>query len=587
MCGCLLGSKHCRALWGFQHGIQFVADFRVEELRTATTQPGPKATVTGMRAVCSSDNPIVTHTALKVMRAGGNAIDAAISACMVQAAVEPFMTNHAGIVVLLYWEATTGRTYQLNATGTFPPYLAPFHPVGALGGYAPPGAPGPSACIPGFIPGLGEMHRRFGTRPWAELCEDAIDWAETGHPVSAIEHMVYTLFRDFYVHWPEGRAFFMPDGELPAFGTQFRSREMAKTLRRLAQEGPSYFTKGAWAQHFVARANELGWPIELFDMEANPPRWQEPLQWTHGDYRVVQLAPPERQGVYCALVLGILDHLGIAELEPNSADELYYLAHTLRWAERECGYLHDPHIFEVPLDVWLDSGYHAMAARVISSSVPKANLHHHVELTSSIPALVASGAIAGSTRRPRQPAGSCELAIVDSDGNWVQMMNTLQSGGIPCAVVDGIPMVGSHSSFGHMAGAFDSWLIPGARIRSTLGCTMLMRDSRPVLSLGTPGNVYCTVPQVLRHLLVHKLDPYTAISLPRMLPLSDEYEMTIESRISLDSRIALTRRGLHLNLTPPYDINMGSFQVASRDVDTGLLMACADPRRGGTAAGIP
>ena len=81
---------------------------------------------------------------------------------------------------------------------------------------------------------------------------------------------------------------------------------MPKTLRRLADEGPEYFTHGDWARHFVALANELGWKIKLEDMSSNPPRWDEPITYRHKGYEIAQPTPPQRQAVYCALVLGIL-----------------------------------------------------------------------------------------------------------------------------------------------------------------------------------------------------------------------------------------------------------------------------------------
>ncbi len=156
---------------------------------------GPKAPVTGLKAAASTDSAIVTDTILRVMKEGGNAVDAAIAGCLVQAAVEPFMTNHTGTVTFLYYEAKTGRRYQLDSVGTFPDGLAPFKPI-------PPQPHGyammpPSACIPGFMPGLKAIFERFGTKPWARLCEDAIRWADEGHPVSSFELAVNIFSQDF------------------------------------------------------------------------------------------------------------------------------------------------------------------------------------------------------------------------------------------------------------------------------------------------------------------------------------------------------------------------------------------------------
>src|SRR5436305_12685320 len=118
--------------------------------------PGPKAPVEGLKAAVTTDSAIVTKTIMKVLEAGGNAADAGIAGAMVQAAVEPFMTNHAGLITMLYYEAKTGKIHQLDSLGGHPSGLPPFKPVPpSMGSYA---AMPPSAIIPGFMPGLKAIH---------------------------------------------------------------------------------------------------------------------------------------------------------------------------------------------------------------------------------------------------------------------------------------------------------------------------------------------------------------------------------------------------------------------------------------------
>ena len=240
---------------------------------------GQKTVIRDKLAVCSSSQPIVTETMLQVLRDNGNAADAAIAGSLVQAVVEPHMTNHAGSVAILYWEASTGKAYHLNGHGTLVPDLPPFRPVPPIGiRFAMPGS-NPCAAIPGFIPALGEFHARFGSKPWADLCQPAMEWAKNGHPVSSFEYGVLQEEIRFYTYFPSGRELFTPNGFLPEVGQTFATPALAETMRHLADEGPEYFTTGDWAKHFVAEANLLGWPITLKDMTAIPPRWQEPLRY--------------------------------------------------------------------------------------------------------------------------------------------------------------------------------------------------------------------------------------------------------------------------------------------------------------------
>jgi gamma-glutamyltranspeptidase/glutathione hydrolase len=548
---------------------------------------GPKPVIRGKKVVCSSSQPIVTDTMVEVMRAGGNAVDAAIAASLVQAVVEPHMTNHAGSLAFLYWEASSGKAYHLNGHGTLVPGVEPFRPVPPIGIRFASAELSPCAAIPGFIPALGEMHRRFGSRPWADLCQPALEWAQRGHPVTSFEYGVLQEELRFYTYFPAGRELFTPNGFLPEVGEIFHTPALAETMRCLAAEGPQYFTQGDWAKHFVAAANELGWPISLKDMTAIPPRWQEPLRYAHRGNEIIQFRPPERTGVFTAFVLGVLANFNLQEIGhySQSAEGLYLMAHALRRANWEMGLLYDPKTFDVPIETWLSKDYQRYAAEILRHSYPKVDLSEHICLTSGKPALVAAGLPTGYAGKTHQPGGSCELSIVDAQGNWVQMLNTLQGGGIPGMVVDGVPMVGSHVRT-DMSADMSGWFTGGGYSRSIIGSSIVLRDGHPWLALGTPGNVYCTMPQVLSSILDFGMDPYEAAVLPRMDPLRDDYVLEIESRIPADIIMGIAKMGIQIQPLPMYDYNMGSFQICWRDEKTGDMNCCADPRRVGKADGF-
>src|SRR5262249_44740063 len=149
------------------------------------------------------------------------------------------------------------------------------------------------------------------------------------------------------------------------------------------------------------------------------------------------------------------------------------------------------------------------------------------------------------------PAGSCELSLVDAEGNWVQMMNTLQSGGVPGEVVGGGPMMGSHTDTS-LNSTLSGGVTGGGGVRSPLGNTIVCKDGKPVWSLGSPGNVYCTVPQVLLNRLSYGMDPYEAEDAPRMLPITDDYKLAVESRVSPQAASGLARLGVLLDPLPKY-----------------------------------
>ncbi len=563
-----------------------------QDLSRYLVNPGPKIPVAGLRAAVTTDSAIVTETMVDVLKAGGNAADAGIAGCLVQAAVEPFMTNHAGLVTFLYYEAKTGQVHQLDSLGAFPSGLPPFKPVPP--GMGPYAAMPPSAIIPGFMPGLKAIHERFGTRAWGELCAPAVEWAERGHAVSTFEYGVHIFGEKFVTYFPEGRDFYMPEGRFANVGETFVPPGLAETMRGVAEHGPDHMITGAWAQAFVGKANAMGWNIKPEHMSETPPRWVEPVRFAHHDVEVVSLGPPQAQGLFLGVTLGVLKHLGIREMECGSADHWWALGHALRQGQRHWEYVQDDTIYGVPRDEVLDDAYHAHLARMITKSRPKTDLSGHIKLAGD----VGGGgdfmsAFAGAGGKPRlaktdndQPSGSCELAVVDVEGNWVQMMNTLQGSGIPGMVVGGVPMVGSHSTFGNLQSPMDATLVDGAKCRCIIGNTMVLKNGRPILSAGSPGNVHCTVPQVLSYLLDFALDPYAAIDAPRMLPMTENRGIVVEDRLRDGVVEDLHKLGVRVGVVPAYDYHMGSFSVIVRDETDGTYTALADPRRCAVADGL-
>jgi gamma-glutamyltranspeptidase/glutathione hydrolase len=381
----------------------------------------------------------------------------------------------------------------------------------------------------------------------------------------------------------------MPDGFLPQVGDRFRNPALAKTLTRLGAEGPEYFTTGEWGRKFVALANRLGWKITQEHMTAIPPRWQDPLRYRVGDREVVQLPPPERTGAASAFFLGLLQQMEVARLGPPtaSAESMYLWAHALRWVDWELGRMQDPTLFDVPIDVWLSPEHQAHVARLIQRGQPRIDLTEHVKLVAGRGALAAAGIGVGEAPPARhEPSlGSCELSVADAEGNWAQALNTMQTGGIPGAVVDGVAMTGSHVDFG-LTSVISGWLTGAGRVSLIAGNTFILEDGRPVLGLGTPGTPNRTVPQVLANILLFGMDPYEASLAPRCWPLDDGYGLSVESRLPAEVVTGLARKGIQVKPLAPYEWRTGSFQICWRDRTTGRLNASTDPRRAGWADGI-
>ena len=178
--------------------------------------------------------------------------------------------------------------------------------------------------------------------------------------------------------------------------------------------------------------------------------------------------------------------------------------------------------------------HHRAVAEILLGSRPRVDLTEHVELT--------AGDAAMTSMRRAADLGNCELSIVDAEGNWLQVLHTCQGGGIPGAVVDGVPMTGT-SATADLSAGISGWLTGDGRQKCIIGSTIVLRDGKPWLSMGSPGQPNITLPQVLSSILDFGMDPYEASVLPRMHPLADDYTLEVENRIPDSVVTDLARMG--------------------------------------------
>jgi gamma-glutamyltranspeptidase/glutathione hydrolase len=539
---------------------------------------GRKRPASALSAMVASQHPVVTDSALAVLRDGGNAIDALITACLVQATVSPELTNHAGTVTVLLYHEGSRSVMQLNSPGWLIPKLAPFRPVPVEPSSYSAVPPGANAVVPGFMPAMKACYDRFGSLAWRRLVQPAVTLAAEGHRITSFQHYVMATTLAYFQHSESGRQHFTPAGRLPQVGELWRQPELADTQAGLATNGPDPFINGEWARRFVQRGNEMGWPVRLEHLAARMPEWSQATGFMHRGHRIVSLGAPQIQPVSASLVLGMLDALDIPShgCYLDSPISAYFLAHVLRRARLEVGYLNDPRVFGDPSSELMDPDYHAHLARIIRNSMPRTDLTGH---------LAATGRATPSTA-VRPGVDSCEISIVDPQGNWVQAMTTLSGSGIPGEVVGGVPMAGSLTDTSlNPVQNISGWYAGGGHVRTVMGNTMVMRDGRPWLALGTPGKVEATVPQVLSRILDFGVAPDEAESQSLMMPLADDYTLAMETDVPASLLTGLGSLGIRVKSLGLSNWHMGSFQMCWRAPD-GSLRGSAGARRAGMAQGL-
>lgn len=542
----------------------------------AAQQPeqGMKPVAHGGKAMVSTSHPAVTKAALDVLRKGGNAVDAALTAMLYQHIVEPQMSTPAGGFGMLVYEAKTGKCYYLDAE------LDHTHnaPVGRTlaGPSTVPSTSGLRIGVPGLVPGVKAAADRFGTLKWADYFGPAIEVAENGFPMYSFLYgeMSDAALDRLGVHASGRQAFFKPDGFIPRVGETWKRPQAAATLRRLAAEGPDYFTRGEWATHFVEAVRGIGGIVTLDEMAGYKPQWREPLVSTYKGDTIVGSPPPATGGALIGMTMNVLEHFDLKAQGhyTESAKALALIRRVIGSVEQDVEqYVADPASYAVPIDLLLSKEYASTKAKLIEGSWPAVDLGR------------GAGKAAGIAGAPEDHdpnyTDTNHITIADEQGNWVSLTHTVYGTTFGTGlVVDGIVLNSGNAFPGVNSG-------DGRRVVAPLPPTFVMRDGKVWVALGSPGLSNRAVTETLINLLGYGMTLEASADAPRFDGFAWDRPFLVETRVPDKVRDGLKAFGIAVVAQPPYNWHFGSIQAIARDPRTGTLTGVADARRGGFAEG--
>jgi gamma-glutamyltranspeptidase/glutathione hydrolase len=544
-----------------------------EDPRDPLHNMGSKTEAVGDKVMVSTQLPIVTETALQVLRDGGNAIDAFITAVFLQNVVDYHQVSLFGAMGGLYYEAATGKYHVFESYSERP-----------LAGRCGEGDAS-KVAIGGKARGLEALAKRFGTREWATYLEPAITAAEEGVLVTSFMYgNNYNSWenRDLIQKNERARDFYMPEGHLVGVGHRWKMPALAQTLRKIATEGADYLYTGDWGQKFVEECRKKGYCVCLEDMGGFEVRWSEPVRSTYRGYEILSEPPPKKGGIQIAYNLNILENFDLKSLGHfmESADTLEIMARAFGRVEYDMRMgIADPVAFKIPSSVWLSKDYAKFGAELVKNTTVLPG----VDLTP--PEKVTESRRESEKDRLARIIGPLEIldesnhnVIVDAEGNWISSLHT-GHGGAPGIFIDGIRATGSGFP-GQTAG-------PGRRVSPNSTGTIVAKDGKPWLSLGSPGVPPQPVSQVLVNIIDFGMHPKDAAAAVRFFAYrTNDRVLAIESRISEKVRKEMKARGIKVEELGPYNWHTGSMQIIWRDPETGKLHGVSDPRRLGHAAGF-
>ncbi|MGH9337281.1 MAG: gamma-glutamyltransferase, partial [Vicinamibacteria bacterium] len=323
-----------------------------------------RSPVLATRGMVATSQPLAAAAGLRVLQEGGNAIDAAIATAAVLNVVEPMMAGIGGDLFALVYDAETQKLYGLNGTGRAGA-LASAQKLRERGLESIPYDDILAVTVPGALDGWEQLRTRFGSRTLAKLLEPAIYYAESGFPVSEIIATDWRWSVPKLSRHPDSASVYLVDGRAPRQGEIFKSPDLAKTFRLIAEKGPEVFYRGELARKMVEFVGKEGGLLSYEDFAAHHGDWVEPISTTYRDVTVYQI-PPNSQGFVALEMLNIVEGYDVAKLGHNSAEYLHLLieAKKLAFADRDA-YLADPEKARVPLEKLISKEYAAERRRLI------------------------------------------------------------------------------------------------------------------------------------------------------------------------------------------------------------------------------
>lgn len=523
----------------------------------------------GVNGMAASSMPQSTLVALDVLRAGGNALDAAVAACAVQGVIEPQSTGIGGDCFCLYAPAGAEKPFAINGSGRAPS-AASIDWFEGQGITAFENTSAHSVTVPGAIAAWEALLQRFGTKGFDELLRPAIAYAEDGFVVhdrtaSDWDGSVAKLA----AHKASARHFLI-DGRAPRAGERFRQPALAATLRAIARGGARAFYEGPIAADMVATLRAGGGLHTEADFAANAPEWVEPIR---GPYRGMEIfqCPPNGSGLLVLMLAGILQQWDAAPEGALSALRFHrhIEAGRLVYRDRDA-FLADPAQAEVPV-ARLTSGEYLGALRGAIDDARAARALPPAGMAALLPA----------------HADTVYLCVVDRDGNACSFINSLFQGFGSGILAEGSGVMLQNRGLGfRVQRGHPNCIAPGKRPMHTIIPGMLYKDGRCVGPFGVMGGHYQPFGQThfLENVFAYGMDIQQALDAPRLFPQglpTGGHEVQVESGIPQATIDRLERMGHACVAAKPH----GGGQAIFIDHEAGALIGASDPRKDGIALG--
>ena len=529
-----------------------------------------------------SQRKIASEVGAKILKDGGNAVDAAVATGLALAVVLPRAGNIGGggfmiihlkdkneTIAIDYREKAPSGAFRdlfLDEEGNYDKKKAQFSLL--------------SAGVPGSVAGFHHALINYGTLSWEEILKPAIKLAEEGFEIP--HDLANTLASKRYrarlsSNEAAAKVFYKADKSLYAAGEILIQKDLARTLKLLSELGPDAFYKGEIAALIVKEMEKNGGLITLQDLKNYNIVEREPLVGDYKDYKIVSMPPSSSGGTHLIQMLNMLEEFPIKEMGFGSAESIHILAEVMKraYADRS-KYLGDTDFYKVPSS--LTSKEYAKSLNVFISGDK----------------VTPSDEVSPGNPYPYESPDTTHFSVMDSLGNAVSNTYTLNFSYGSGMMIPGTGMLinnemddfsskpGTPNGYG-LLGSEANAIEGNKRPLSSMTPTIIFKNNEPYMVFGSPGGsrIITTVLQVALNVMDHDMNIAQAVHSPRIHHQWLPEVLMIESGFGPDTERLLTEKGYKLYPST----TMGSVQAIMKEGD--YFYGSADPRRPSAGVAIP
>jgi gamma-glutamyltranspeptidase/glutathione hydrolase len=536
----------------------------------------------GTNGMVSSANPLATKAGLEILQHGGNAFDAAVAVAAALGVVEPEMSGIGGYGAIVVYDAVRGEPRFLKVGSRAPEALDPsiFRPP--TPNYQNNRCGAPVVATPGNLNAWAAMSEEYGNLEWRDLFGPAIRYAEDGFDVN--DELAGWIGSEYEAFPADAKAIYGTDGTPLAAGDRLVQKDLASSLRLIADRGAGAVYGGELGQSMVSDVQKNGGTLSLEDLRGNRAEWRETIGIDHRGYHIVTASPPATS--WGELVrLGIMGQFDLQPSDQNSVSYVHMLTEISQQLSSTAGKYVDPQTGQTRLKPLLSQKYWAQEAAKIDFT--QVSPYEPPMKTDSTLTCSPTG-YTPTTSSPDTRQHTTHFVVADSEGNVVSATQTLGDVFGSKVMPEGTGIwlndeVG-WARFEPAGNPFDA--APGRQIPYALAPTLVMRGGRPQIAIGTPGGrtILQLTPQILTNMIDFHMNIQKAISSPRFSLVIPDL-LLVEPGIPASVRNQLSAMGHKVYVEPELGNAHGLTIEYGPDGNPVRFTGGSDPRGEGAAIG--